>query len=248
MGQIATTKTHQFNIMAVITLVRHGQASFGAQNYDQLSDLGYKQAAALGEFFKQRGYQFQRIICGKMQRHMQTYDSFYATFAADATCGASVEKMANYNEFDHEQVLMVAAKVSTKAELMRLIGSQPNPKAYLAEVFQNAVARWQSGQFDAQYSESWQQFKDRCALAFEQTAAIVDAQNSNILVFSSGGVISCIVGALLNLSDRQIFGINANMSNAAITKIKVNSSGNSLLTLSEHSYLENAKDSLLSWY
>ena len=37
--------------LAELTLVRHGQASFGAANYDQLSDLGMQQSRWLGEYF-----------------------------------------------------------------------------------------------------------------------------------------------------------------------------------------------------
>ena len=32
-------------------LVRHGQASFGADNYDKLSALGHRQARWLGGYF-----------------------------------------------------------------------------------------------------------------------------------------------------------------------------------------------------
>ena len=39
--------------MGTIYLVRHGQASLGADNYDQLSALGYRQSHRLGEYFAQ---------------------------------------------------------------------------------------------------------------------------------------------------------------------------------------------------
>ena len=35
--------------MADLIVIRHGQASFGAQNYDVLSELGHGQAVALGQ-------------------------------------------------------------------------------------------------------------------------------------------------------------------------------------------------------
>jgi broad specificity phosphatase PhoE len=45
--------------MGNIYLVRHGQASFGAENYDQLSTLGQQQSQRLGEYFAQKGIQFE---------------------------------------------------------------------------------------------------------------------------------------------------------------------------------------------
>ena len=41
-------------------LVRHGQASFGADDYDQLSDLGHKQSVRLGEYFAQERHPLRR--------------------------------------------------------------------------------------------------------------------------------------------------------------------------------------------
>ena len=37
--------------MGMLYLVRHGQASFGAADYDQLSELGARQCEALGRWF-----------------------------------------------------------------------------------------------------------------------------------------------------------------------------------------------------
>ena len=44
--------------MQKITFVRHGQASYGSDNYDKLSELGHKQTRLLGEYFKKINYQF----------------------------------------------------------------------------------------------------------------------------------------------------------------------------------------------
>ena len=58
--------------MAEIYLVRHGQASFGAENYDKLSELGFKQAVLLGEYWKRRDMSFDAIYMGDMVRHRET--------------------------------------------------------------------------------------------------------------------------------------------------------------------------------
>ena len=58
--------------MAELFMVRHGQASFGTGNYDQLSALGERQGVWLGEYFAERGIAFDRVVTGSMQRHRQT--------------------------------------------------------------------------------------------------------------------------------------------------------------------------------
>ena len=44
--------------MGTLYLVRHGQASFGAADYDQLSELGRRQSVRLGEYFANKGLTF----------------------------------------------------------------------------------------------------------------------------------------------------------------------------------------------
>ena len=41
--------------MSVLLLVRHGQASWGAADYDVLSDLGHEQSRLLAKVFKEAG-------------------------------------------------------------------------------------------------------------------------------------------------------------------------------------------------
>ena len=58
--------------MAHIYLVRHGQASFGSDNYDQLSSLGFEQARLLGQWFAHTRQSFGQVVTGGMARHRQT--------------------------------------------------------------------------------------------------------------------------------------------------------------------------------
>ena len=58
--------------MGTLTLVRHGQASFGAADYDRLSDLGTRQCRELGRWFRERGQAFEAVLCGTLRRHEQS--------------------------------------------------------------------------------------------------------------------------------------------------------------------------------
>lgn len=53
-------------------LVRHGQASFGKADYDNLSERGHEQAYLLGKSFAERGVRPSLVVCGSMKRHRQT--------------------------------------------------------------------------------------------------------------------------------------------------------------------------------
>src|SRR3546814_10473498 len=58
--------------MGAIYLIRHGQASFGAVDYDKLSKRGVEQAAVLGQALAARGVKPDVVICGGMLRHRET--------------------------------------------------------------------------------------------------------------------------------------------------------------------------------
>lgn len=240
--------------MPTITLIRHGQASFGSENYDQLSPLGFEQTKHLGVFFTQTARQIDHVIIGGMKRHQQSFDSFMSAYDATQIAELNAMVMPNYNEFDHEQVLLVGNQLASKAAMGELLASHPKPKAKLYELFSNAVARWQAGNHDEEYTESWSTFKKRTWQAFLDTVDVVNQMQSNkdteihCVVFSSGGVISAIAGELLGLSDRKIFELNFTMANAAMTQIKVKGERKQLLSLNEYSYLNDAKRQLITWH
>ena len=88
--------------MGVVYLVRHGQASFGAADYDQLSELGVTQAKVLGEALRTRLPRADSVVTGTMARHRQTAD------ACLSALGVAVphQRMAGFNEYDHEEIIV----------------------------------------------------------------------------------------------------------------------------------------------
>ena len=59
--------------MGHLYLVRHGQASFGAEDYDQLSAMGQQQSVRLGHYWRDKGLTFDTVLTGTLQRQRQTY-------------------------------------------------------------------------------------------------------------------------------------------------------------------------------
>ena len=58
--------------MGVVLLVRHGQASFGTDDYDVLSETGWEQARLLGAWLAGRGVTPDVVVRGGMRRHRET--------------------------------------------------------------------------------------------------------------------------------------------------------------------------------
>ncbi len=93
--------------MGEIYLVRHGQASFGAADYDQLSPLGEEQGRILGRWHRQLGLQVDGVALGGLKRHRQTAEAWSAEMA-DAPAPSLWTVDPGFDEYDHREMLMRA--------------------------------------------------------------------------------------------------------------------------------------------
>jgi len=87
--------------MSTITLIRHGQASFGKSDYDQLSDIGYDQARRLGVALAEREESIDTVFIGGMLRHRQTAETCLESMGLDLP----LQVLPNFSEFNHEHIL-----------------------------------------------------------------------------------------------------------------------------------------------
>src|SRR4051794_24521887 len=92
--------------MGQIYLVRHGQASFGSANYDQLSDLGLEQARLLGEWFANSHQQFHCVVTGGLKRHRQTADACIAMLPKSTRGDTDWVTDPGFDEYDHHEVMV----------------------------------------------------------------------------------------------------------------------------------------------
>lgn len=231
--------------MSTIYLVRHGQASFGAASYDQLSAKGEQQAQVVGDFFKQTLKQTPLVVAGSMQRHQQTaqlalLQSFH---------NASIQTESAWNEFDHQHVFAQYEPRFNQPELLKQdVDLLANPRAYLAKIFDGAIDRWIGAQYDHEYHETWLGFQSRVEQALQSLCESIDmTKHRQAVVFSSGGVISVAVGKVLGLNAKQIFALNWSIANASITTLRWTDGRLQLLSFNEHHYLKTRDAELLTW-
>lgn len=230
--------------MALITFVRHAQASLGSDNYDQLSEKGMVQAQLLGQLFFKQYSPFNQVWIGEMSRHRQTAE--YCLEASNIVLEPQINQ--NLNEFDHEEVLLKLdiAKYPNKEKLMHYIQQTDHPKKTMAVIFAQAVKRWQSGEYDEEYVETWNQFQIRCITAFEYIRSHSEKQHS--LVFTSGGVISVIIQSIMQLSNQATFELNWSMVNCGITQIRYDGQHHQIISINEHQHFRNVQPSFLTWH
>ena len=218
--------------MGTLYLVRHGQASFGAANYDQLSPLGQQQCLRLGDYFAQRGQQFEAVITGTLQRQQQS-----AAAIAQAM-GGQPEPLRNpaLNEYD-------------SAAVIHTVHPEPLPKPDTPELYRHhfrvlrqGLAAWMAGQVQPAGMPSYADF-------LAGVMAVLDHVRQNhrgdVLVVSSGGPISTAVARLLNAPPEVSIDLNMRLRNSAITELVSSRDGHQLLSFNHLPHLDS--DAHRSW-
>jgi len=234
--------------MAAIYLIRHGQASFGKADYDQLSHKGMQQAEILGKHWVEFRIPDQ-LYSGELLRHRQTMEHF--------SNGLEVEDIQTFihpgfNEFDHVDILTCYNKNwHNFANVSYKINELNDHNKTLQNELSLALKRWTSGCFDNQYKESWSQFKERCVQGLQDIIEQERAKNhqtnvkkvtssKDILVFTSAGTISTIIQHILKLNDEQALQMKQQLRNTSVTKILFSDNKLSIDYINNYSHLELA--------
>jgi broad specificity phosphatase PhoE len=216
--------------MTAVYLLRHGQASFGAADYDTLSPVGKQQAVVLGEELRRREVDVHAVWSGTLRRQLGT--AAMCLEAAGLTL--PVTEDARWNEYDH----------------IGLVPSgQPAPEQSrdFQKMLDEAIESWIAGGHAAGSTGTWLEFTGAAKGALEQVLAGLP-KGKSALVFTSAGVISAICAALLSAPQPATFiALNRTMPNAAITKLVSGRSGVSLVSVNEHGHFEGPHRGLLTY-
>ncbi len=204
--------------MGTIHLIRHGQASWGAADYDQLSELGAEQSSSLGVSWEAAGWAPTDAVAGGLKRHAQT-----AIATIDAYGGDGYDVDAGWDEYDHLALVRAHDPAS----------SMQDAKAFQASL-NLAISAWMAAEDSS--GESFPSFRSRVLTAFEQVVSQATSGRS-IAVFTSGGPIALVVSQLLAGDDSLFQRLNDVVINASVTTVISGRSGPRLLAFNEHVHL-----------
>ena len=201
--------------MSKIFLIRHGQASLGKANYDQLSELGARQAELLGAYFAQLEVKPDLVVQGSMQRHAQTANSLLTNLH----CGAeraepSVQTNDLWNEFDFE-TLVKAYLAENSSEL-----TAPKTPSDFFSLLKKALLAWSDNKIESPLPETWLDFESRIKSALSELYTLAsNPSNGTIFVVSSGGAISMALKQILGTSNQTMIDLNLQTKNTGITEL-----------------------------
>ncbi len=213
--------------MGQILLVRHGQASFGAEDYDVLSEAGWAQGRLLGAWLAERGTLPTRLVRGDMRRHRETLEAMLEGARVEGVgWDCDIEVDPGWDEFDHLGLMQ---------------GFPPLQKGHTRQEFQaafeQATAVWAAGE-PGDYPETFADFVDRVRAALERAFALA-ASGSTAVIVSSGGPIAISCAQLIDPHGlAQTWArFNTVTVNSSVTRVVVGSTGARLLTFNEHAHL-----------
>ncbi|MFM0081356.1 histidine phosphatase family protein [Paraburkholderia sediminicola] len=216
--------------MAELYLVRHGQASFGAENYDELSPSGRTQSGWLGEYFAQAQLRFDRVVIGTMQRHRQTADAILAAMG-----GPQVElaQDAGLNEYDFEALFAALGVEGLPSGL-----SPASSKKDFYKGLRQVLQLWADDRLPGRVPETWQQFQARVQRA---RIDIQRAGGRRVLVVSSGGPIAVTAQQVLQAPAATAIALNMQVRNSSVCQYVFNDDAMSLVSFNSVPHLEHAE-------
>ena len=191
--------------MGTLYLVRHGQASFGAADYDQLSELGQRQCHALGQWFAERGMPFEAVLRGTLRRHAQSLDAL----AAGHGGLPPASEWPGLNEYDSEAVI--------RAIHPEPLAAPDSPEVYRAHfrLLRQGLQAWMAGRTAPAGMPCYADFVAGIHTVLDHVRG---SHDGNVLIVSSGGPIATAVGQVLGTSPETNIELNLRIRNSAVTE------------------------------
>ena len=219
--------------MGQLYLVRHGQASFGADDYDQLSDLGQRQSNRLGQYLRQTATEqfgaelkFEAVFMGSLKRHRQTWEGI----AQGAQLQNAPEVWPELNEYDSHALIETIHPVP--------LAKPDTPEMYKHHfrLLRTALQKWMAGETQPKGMSPYAEFAAGIQAVLKH---IRENHQGRVLVVSSGGPISTAVGQVLQAPAETSIELNLRIRNTALTEFVFTPSRHMLLSYNNLPHLDH---------
>ncbi len=212
--------------MGTLYLVRHGQASFGADDYDVLSELGTRQAVRLGEYFRHKGITFDAALTGTLQRQINTF----AGICKGMGTQLQATQWPGLNEYDSAAV--IATIHPHKLE------KPTSPEMYRSHfrLLRDGLKQWMDGVVSPRGMPDYNGFVNGVTSALDH---VRKNYTGNVLLVSSGGPIATAVGHVLGTSPETTIELNLRIRNSSVTEFAFTPKRHMLVTYNTLPHLDS---------
>jgi len=220
--------------MASIYLIRHGQASFGSENYDRLSDLGQRQATLTGEFLASTGVRFDAAYCGTLERQRHTGE--LALAAQPGTVPLTVDARLDEVRNDEHLEFLLPRVLEERPELQAVVDAGLGSSKRFQKIIEAVFNYWVSPRGEDPRIQSWASYSTQVQAMLGDIVATQGAGRTTA-VFTSGGTIATFVAAVLGLPGTAAYQFYEPVFNCSITQLFYNAERVSLSFFNDCSFL-----------
>ncbi|HEY4144500.1 histidine phosphatase family protein [Pinirhizobacter sp.] len=225
--------------MGSIILIRHGQASFGAADYDRLSPRGEEQSVLLGRWLARTHGKPDRVLAGSMQRHHRTASLCLEAAGVDM----AFEVNPGLDELNHVEILRRhRPDLPDETALHAEMRAHPDPHKAFQALFSQAIAAWVGAGSEAAHDETWPKFRER---VLDSLKYLAGHAAEITWVFTSGGPIAVMVQSLLQMPEENTFSLAYPLINTSLTTLRTARGAPTFFSYNTAPHLEDAGDAAL---
>lgn len=221
--------------MAAIYLIRHGQASFGTDDYDRLSTLGCRQAEIVGEYLRECGILLDAAYCGDLLRQRET--ARLALTSQPGEVPLHVDSRFNEIQNDEQIKYLVPELVETHPGIRDLMQRGLSSSKDYQKLIDAVFNYWVSPECDDPRLQSWADYSGGVRDALRE---MIEAQGGGktVAIFTSGGTIATIVAQVLGLSGTDTYKFYEPLFNCSVSQLLYSGSRVSLSYFNDRSFLQ----------
>ena len=221
--------------MATIYLIRHGQASFGAADYDKLSELGCRQAQVVGEYLRDCGISFDAVYSGDLLRQRETARLAIASQPAEVT--HHIDPRFNEIQNDEQLKYLLPEVVKNNPAIEALVERGLSSSKDYQKVIDAVFNYWVSSRCNDSRIQSWADYSGGTRQALLELMQD-QGGGKTVGVFTSGGTIATIVAQVLGLTGEQTYRFYEPMFNCSVSQLFYSGTRVSLSYFNDRSFLQ----------
>lgn len=221
--------------MSLLYLIRHGQASFDAEDYDQLSVRGMEQARQLGLHWAKLNLIFDHVHVGPRRRHRQTMEAVAAVYRERGLNWPEAVALPELDEhFGYDVLTRSLPDLMQRDPVIRDMKEKLRKDSDTAQrdylrLFQKVTRLWVRRELNRPDLEAWHEFRERVNRGLVTITGGAGSKKK-VAAFSSGGPVAAAMGFALNLDDEKTLDLSWVVRNAAYSEFLFSRGRFSLMT------------------
>lgn len=207
--------------MSSLLFVRHAQASLFADDYDQLSEHGFRQSELLGAYFDAQKLQFANVFVGPRLRQRQTAETSIPALKDNPDAVIEIPELDEHNvdqlvsQYSAE-LGKLFPRVADHHASLRVAESDRDRRRAFAILFEEVANLWVAGECPSFGVESWVEFCARVNAGIDKMMSLT-GKGQNAIAFTSAGTVAASLHRALQCPDKVALALGWRVWNCSLT-------------------------------